>query len=285
MTLKNKAEEDVSQLFVVGEYYDKLGRHDLAYYAYSRYLKYCPKEANIQGVRERLMKIGPYVKDALVSFPPGESVRAYPGDRMVFSEGEPGDELYIIRKGLVKITKIAEGNEVLLALLKPGDIFGEMALLESKPRVACAITYGDCVLLAVSRANFTHMVATQPQIVARLTTLLAERIWLAYKQIANTLIGDPMGRMYDALLIQLEKNRGNTSVAQAYTFGFGPRELINMVGLSPSEGDPLIKKLLLNRNIQLVNDHIKVSDVFEIAKQVQFFRNIQQRGKPRPTAG
>jgi hypothetical protein len=91
--------------------------------------------------------------------------------------------------------------------------------------------------------------------------------------------------MYDALLIQLEKNRVNTSVAQAYIFDFGPRELINMVGLSPAEGNPLIKKLLLNRNIQLVNDHINVSDVFEIAKQVQFFRNMQRREKSRQTAG
>jgi CRP-like cAMP-binding protein len=231
------------------------------------------------------MKIGPYVKAVPQSFPPGESVREYPDDRMIFSEGEPGDELYIIRQGSVKITKIAEGNEVLLAVLKPGDIFGEMALLESKPRAASAITHGDCVFIVVSRANFSLMVATQPQIVARLTTLLAERIWFAYKQIANTLIDDPLGRIYDALLIQLEKNRVNTTQAQAYIFDFGPRELINMVGLSPAEGSPLIKKLLLNRNIQLVNDHINVSDVFEIAKQVQFFRNMQRREKSRQTAG
>jgi CRP-like cAMP-binding protein len=285
MTLKNKAEEDVSQLFWVGEHYDKLGRHDLAYYAYAQYLKHCPKGENVQKVRERLMKIGPYVNVSLKPFPPDQSIREYPRDRMIFSEGEPGDELYIIREGSVKITKIAESNEVLLAVLKPGDIFGEMALLESKPRAACAITHEDCVLLAVSRANFTHMVATQPQIIARLTTLLAERIWFAYKQIANTLLEDPLGRMYDALLIQLEKSRVNTTVAQAYIFDFGARELINMVGLSPEEGKAAIKKLLINRNIQLVNDHIHVNDVFEISKQVQFFRNMQRRGKSRQTDG
>jgi CRP-like cAMP-binding protein len=277
LTLKNKAEEDVSQLFWVGEYYDKLRRNELAYYAYARYLKHSPQGEHVQAVRERLMKIGPYVKTSLAPFPPEESIREYPRDRMVFSEGEPGDELYIIRQGSVKITKIAEGNEVLLAVLKPGDIFGEMALLESKPRTACAITYEDCVLLAVSRANFSRMVAAQPQIIAKLTTLLADRIWFAYKQIANTLIEDPLGRMYDALLIQLEKNRVNTTVEQAHIFDFGPKELINMIGLSPEEGNLAIKKLLINRNIQLVNDHLHVSDVFEIAKQAQFFRNMQQR--------
>jgi hypothetical protein len=137
----------------------------------------------------------------------------------------------------------------------------------------------------VSRANFTRIVAIQPQIIAKLTTLLAERIWFAYKQIANTQIEDPLGRMYDALLIQLEKNRADTAVEQAYIFDFGPRELINMVGLSPAEGDPGVKKLLINRNIQLVNDRIQVNDIFEVAKQAQFFRNMQQREQSRQIAG
>jgi CRP-like cAMP-binding protein len=285
LTLKNKAEEDATQLFWVGEHYARLSQYDLAYYAYSRYLKHCPQGENVQAVRERLMKIGPYVKAPLDPFPPGESVREYAKNRMIFSEGEPGDELYIIRTGSVKITKIAEGNEVLLAVLKPGDIFGEMALLESKPRTACAISFEDCALLAVSRANFARIVAVQPQLIAKLTTLLAERIWFAYKQMANTLIDDPLGRMYDALLIQLEKNRTGATAEQAYAFDFGPRELISMVGLSPAEGDPVIKKLLINRNIQLVNDRIHVNDTFEVAKQAQFFRNMQQREQSRQIAG
>jgi CRP-like cAMP-binding protein len=285
LALKNKAEDDVSQLFFVGEHYAKLSQYNLAYYAYSRYLKYCPQGENVQTVREKMMKIGPYVSDSRQSVTPGESAREYPKGRMIFSEGEPGDELYIIQKGSVKITKIAEGNEVLLAVLRPGDIFGEMALLESKLRTACAIAYEDCVLLAVNRANFARMAELQPQIIARLTTLLAERIWFAYKQIANTLLADPLGRMYDALLIQLEKNRVNASTEQAYSFDFGPKELINMVGLSPAEGDPTLKKLLINRNIHLVNDRIHVDNIFEIAKQVQFFRNAQKREQSRHTTG
>jgi CRP-like cAMP-binding protein len=285
LALKNKAEDNVSQLFWVGEYYAKLSQYNLAYYAYAQYLAHCPQGENVQTVRERMMKIGPYVTVSLKPFPPGEAAREYARDRMIFAEGEPGDELYIIQKGSVKITKIAEGNEVLLAVLKPGDIFGEMALLESKLRTASAITYEDCVLLAVNRANFARMAEVQPQIIARLTTLLAERIWFAYKQIANTLIEDPLGRMYDALLIQLEKNRVDATVEQAYSFDFGPRELIHMVGLSPAAGDPAIKKLLINRNIQLVNDRLHVNDTIEIAKQVQFFRNIQKREQSRQTAG
>jgi hypothetical protein len=58
-----------------------------------------------------------------------------------------------------------------------------------------------------------------------------------------------------------------------------------MVGLAPAEGDPVVKKLLINRNIQLVNDRIQVNNMFEVAKQAQFFRNMQQREQSRQIAG
>jgi CRP-like cAMP-binding protein len=172
----------------------------------------------------------------------------------------------------VKIAKVADNNEILLAVLKGGDIFGEMALLESKPRTACALAYEDCVLLMVSRANFTRMAAAQPQIIAKLTVLLAERIWFIYKQITNTLIDNPLGRIYDALVIQLEKNRVNTKVEQAYTFDFGLKELVNMIGLPPAEGELMMRKIMVNRKIQVVNDKIYVLDVRDIVQQAKAYR-------------
>ncbi|MDR1596532.1 MAG: cyclic nucleotide-binding domain-containing protein [Treponema sp.] len=281
LTLKNTSEDNVSQLFFVGEYYAKISQFNLAFCAYSRYLKYCPQGKDFDTARQRMMKIAPYVKAVPEEFPPNVSIRKYAKGTMIFSEGEPGDELYIIQTGSVKIVKIADNKEVLLAVLKIGDIFGEMALLESRLRTACAVAYEDCVLLMVSRANFARMVATQPQIAARLTTLLSERLWFIYKQIANTLIEDPLGRIYDALLIRLEKNRVDTGIQQSYLFDFGLNELINMVGLSPVEGNQVIKKLMSTRNIQLINGKIYALDVFEIAKQTQYYRNIQRIKKSR----
>jgi CRP-like cAMP-binding protein len=203
---------------------------------------------------------------------------------MIFSEGEPGEELFIIQRGSVKIAKIVDNNEVLLAVLKTGDIFGEMALLESKPRAACAVAYEDCHVMAVNRANFERMVGTQPQIVSKLTTLLAERIWFIYKQLANTLINDPIGRMYDALLIQLEKNRIPIN-ASAYIFDFGPKELVNMVGIPQQEGVMVLRKLMENKKLQIVKekekDKIYVADVSEIAKQSEYYRKMQKIGNAR----
>jgi len=282
LTLKNEAAIDgPSHIFNVAEYYAKHSQMNQAFYAYQKYLKYCPKGENAQNAIERIKKIAPYIKTPPKVFSLGETVRSYIKNSVIFCEGEPGDELFIIQKGSVKIIKITENSEILLAVLKSGDIFGEMALLESKPRAAGAVAYEDCQLMAVNKSNFQQMIKTQPQLIARLTTLLAERIWLIYKQLANTKINDPLGKMYDMLQIQLDKKRIDVSKYTNYSFDFGINELINMVGFSQSDGSKIAKKLLENHAFQIMNDKIFVKDINEISRQSAYYKKMQQLEKSR----
>jgi CRP-like cAMP-binding protein len=284
LTLKSTAMDDQTHLFKVAEYYARQNQYNLAYYAYYQYLKYCPDGPDIKTVRERLVKIKPYAKAVYLDGSNEEFNRFYPKATMIFSESQPGQELYIIQKGSVKITKIVDNNEVLLAVLKQGDIFGEMSLLEDRPRSASAIAHEDAYLLAVNKANFERMVQTQPQIVTRLTQLLAERIWFIYKQLANTLITDPVGRIFDALAIQLEKNRVTMKPGAGYVFDFGPKELINMVGLPVAEGNLVLKKALENKKVQIQDTKIVLTDVLEVQKQTEYYRKMQKIEKARREA-
>jgi CRP-like cAMP-binding protein len=281
LTLKSSAEADPSHLFRVAEYYARQSQYNQAYYAYYQYLKFCPGGQHVAVASERLGKIKPYSKAVYLDGSTEEFNRFYPKDTMVFSEGMPGSELYIIQKGSVKITKILDNSEVLLAVLKAGDIFGEMAILENKPRSASAVAFEDAYLFAVNKANFERMVQTQPQIVTRLTTLLSERIWFIYKQLANTLISDPLGRMYDALLMQLEKNRVPLKPGSVYGFDIGPKELIGLVGLPAGEGNLVIHKLLENSKFRIQENKIVVLDVSEVEKQVEYYRKMQKIERAR----
>ncbi|TVQ40172.1 MAG: Crp/Fnr family transcriptional regulator [Spirochaetaceae bacterium] len=281
ITFKDSVEADINHLFYVAEYYARQSQYNQAYYAYYQYIKYCPRGQNVQAARERMMKIKPYSKAVYLEGNEQAFTRTYPRDTMIFSETMPGKELYIIQKGSVKITKIVNDNEVLLAVLKQGDIFGEMSLIENKPRSASAVAFEDAVLLAVNKENFARMVTTQPQIIARLTTLLAERIWFIYKQLANTLLTDKVGRLYDALLIQLEKARVPIRSGESYTFGFGTRELINMVGLPMTEGNQAVRELLRNGKLKAMENRIFAADVEEIAKQASYYRKMQKIEKAR----
>jgi CRP-like cAMP-binding protein len=276
LTNKASRENDPNHLFEVAEYYAKQNQYNLAYYAYYHYVKLFPKGAFMQKAMERMAKIQPYAKPVFLDGSDTTFTRTYPQNTMIFAESMPGKELYIIQKGSVKISKLVAGTEVLLAVLKPGDIFGEMSLIENKPRSASAIAYEDTILLAVNKDNFARMVTTQPQLIARLTQLLAERIWFIYKQLANTLLKDPVAKMYDALLIQLERARVPIRGGDSYTFDIGPKELINMVGLPMAEGNNALRVLLQNPRIKAVDNRIFTSDVEEIVKQASYHRKMQR---------
>jgi CRP-like cAMP-binding protein len=281
LALKKNAGGGISHLFVVGGYYAQQGHYPEAYYAYHRYLQYCPRGEFASAAGERMKELAPRAGAVKLDRDPLEFSRAYPKDSMFFAEGEPGDELYIIQKGAVKISKIVDNHEVLLAVLRGGDIFGEMALLEQKPRAANAVAHEDCIVMVVNRANFTKTIREQPQIIARLTTLQADRLWFIYKQLASALISHPLGRMYDTLRIYLERDRIDMRDGQTHLFNFGPPELVSMAGLSPAEGRPHIAKLLENKFISLVKNQLFSLDVAEINRQANYFRTMRKLEESR----
>ncbi len=115
------------------------------------------------------------------------TVRQVPKQSIVVQEGEPGDAMYIIIRGSVKISYYAaDGQEVVLALLGAGDFFGEMALLDDQPRSATVITMADSELAQIRRVDFDRLLKSSPaltrkmltEVVARLrrTSLVLERI-------------------------------------------------------------------------------------------------------------
>jgi len=270
LTFKNRVEEDPSHLFNIGEYYMKKRVFNFATYAYQRFLQYCPTHHNRDMALQRLKTLkAPFKTPA----PPqaGSMNRTYKDKTMIFCEYEPGNELFIIQNGQVKITKIVD-EEVLLAVLKTGDIFGEMALLDNKPRSASAITFGEVGVLAINKMNFESMVQAQPQLATRLIQLLSERIWTAYRQLENLMIRDHIGRIYDTLLIQIEKQKIKIAPKASHNFEFGTKELINMVGLPPEKGDIMMVQLLEDKNIRLDEGKIICTDLEELEKTAFFYR-------------
>ena len=268
LTFKNVVEEDPANLFKIGEYYIKKKVTEFAAYAFQRYLQYCPNgEHRDEAIQKLKLLKAPF------KVPERETGmnRRYKDGTMIFCEHEPGEELFILQAGKVKITKIVN-EEVLLAVLKAGDIFGEMAILDNKPRSASAISFGDIEVLAINKSNFETMVQQQPQLATRLIQLLSERIWTAYRQLSNLMIRDPLGRIYDTLLIQIEKQKMRIEPKQSYNFEFGPTELINMVGLPPEKGDFYIIQLLEDKHFVLSDGKIICTDLHELEKTVQFYR-------------
>jgi CRP-like cAMP-binding protein len=269
LTLKDAAEEDPEHLYTIGEYYLQKRSFSHSAYAFQRYIQHCPSGPNLEKSIGRLKQLKAPLK---VPDKPNQGLnRVYPDGTMIFCESEPGIELYIIQSGQVKITKIVD-EEVLLAVLKTGDIFGEMSLLENKPRSASAISFGEVTVMAINKSNFESMVQAQPQLATRLIQLLSERIWTAYRQLENLTIKDTAGRIYDTLLTQIEKQRIQIRPKQSFNYQFGVKELLNMIGLPPEKGEIQVIQLIDNKLFSLEAGKILCHDIAELEKIVLFHR-------------
>jgi len=282
LSFRNAMEEDPSHLFDLGEYWFKQKRYNHAAYAYQRYLQWVPSGTKVSQSKMRLQSMNKPLK--IPPLPENSINRSYAQDDIVFTENEPGRELYIIQSGRVKITKMVDGQEVMLAVLQPGDIFGEMALLDNKPRSATSVCAEDCTMLAINKVNFESMVKAQPQLATKLITLLSDRIWMAYRQLSNLMISDPTGRLFDTLLTLVEKNRVKIYPKAVYNFDIGGKDLLKMVGFDPNKDERLLLDLLKVRWMKLDGGMIICLDLQELEKQVHFYRKKASMEKKREKA-
>jgi CRP-like cAMP-binding protein len=194
---------------------------------------------------------------------------------MIFAEGEPGDTLYIVQSGTVKIGKIAGGEELVFAVDKPGDMFGEMALLDHSPRSAGAIANENCVLTAVNEQGFEALAKAQPALMMRVMKTLAERIWFMDKQYANTHLTDPAGRMFDGIVMHFEKERAE--LGKPHVFNFGLADLAKMIGIPENAAAATIAKVKENKALSDNAGKLTVLDINDIRRERDFYRSVQRR--------
>ena len=103
--------------------------------------------------------------------------KKYGTDAAVFFQGEPSDSLYMLLKGSVKVTGASEeGVEKILDILGPGEIFGEIAMLDGYPRSATVTTCEPTEMTSISRKDFQNFVASRPEILWKLMESLCERL-------------------------------------------------------------------------------------------------------------
>ncbi|MBR5096355.1 MAG: cyclic nucleotide-binding domain-containing protein [Treponema sp.] len=272
LTLNNVASESPEQLFNVASYYDKANRPDVAIYAYYQYLKACPNGGNAETAKQRFVTLKPRSRAVYVE-PTEEMTRKYPKGTMIFCENQSGADMFIIQSGEVSISKVVDGNEVTLAVLRKGDMFGEMALLENKPRSASAIAHEECVLMVVNRKNFDLMVATQAQLIARLTTTLAERLWAQHRQLTNSQIKEYSHKLVDMLALQLEKAKLNITSTQGFQTNLSVQDLVTMCGIPTSHQAQAINDFTNLVQPKIVGGKLYVSKPSEIIKSAAFYRS------------
>lgn len=266
--------DQLNLLVSLAEHYLQTGQKSTAAYMLKSYLKYQPAGELAKSATEKLTEIG----DMEESQPQGTN-RIYTKDMIIFCENEPGNDLFIVQKGKIRITKLINKTEIQLNVMKPGDIFGEMALLENKPRSASATAMEDCELLAINKQNFEAMSEKQPQLMTRIITILSERIWNSYKKVLNSYFTDPNTKLLDMMMILIERSRTKISNGISFDFQISVPELMKMTGIL-DDPEKVTKRIIqLYKFLKIENGNLYCTDISLLERQVSISRaKIKETG-------
>jgi CRP/FNR family transcriptional regulator, cyclic AMP receptor protein len=148
----------------------------------------------------------------------------------IFSKGDPGNSLYAVISGTVKIsTSSAEGRSAILNLIGTGEVFGEIALLDGLERTTDAIANSDCELYVIDRREFIPFLHDQPALAMKFIQLLCARLRRTSEHVEQIILQDLPGRLASALLRLTEKpKQPNASRMIVIT----QQEISEMVGMS-----------------------------------------------------
>jgi CRP/FNR family cyclic AMP-dependent transcriptional regulator len=129
------------------------------------------------------------------------TTRTVPRGDTIFAKGDPGNSLYAVCAGTVKISvPSADGKDAVFNLVGEGEIFGEIALLDGQPRTADATALTDCELMVIERRDFLDLVRNQPEIALKLMEVLCARLRHTSEQVEDVLFLDLPGRLAKILL-------------------------------------------------------------------------------------
>ncbi len=157
--------------------------------------------------------------------------RAYDEGVPVFMRGDPGDALFGVMTGRVRISASRPGGkEVFLNIMEPGDAFGEIALLDGSPRTATATTMARSELMIIRREDFFALLRAEPQLAAHLIQLLCKRVRWTAEQMEDSALLDVPARLAKRLL-SLASLHGRETPAGT-RLAISQEELAQFLGLS-----------------------------------------------------
>ena len=140
-------------------------------------------------------------RDTLQRFAEVTREKRYPKGNVIVFADDPGDSLFIVRAGRVKVVLLGDdGREVILGVLGVGEHFGELALIDDQPRSAHVIAMEDSLLLVLRRDDFRRRVEASPAVAWALLGELSRRLRVADKKIGGLVLLDVPGRIARVLL-------------------------------------------------------------------------------------
>jgi CRP-like cAMP-binding protein len=180
-------------------------------------------------------------------------LRHYGARETVVWEGEGGGALFHVQSGYLKATTAgADGQELLLSIMGPGEVFGELSLLDGQPRSASVVTLEASELATLDRAPFLRQLERSPQLALRLLGVLTQRLRNLSRRAENVACLDVRTRLAEALVFLADKHGRALGTTVQIPFKLSQQDLGSMVGATRES----VNKLLRDWNETGVVSHV-----------------------------
>lgn len=193
------------------------------------------------------------------------------GDTL-FNEGDPATHAYLLEEGRVRLIKQIRGSERSILVCKPGDLFGESALLEGSERSSTAIALSPVLALVIDQATLQHLLEHNATIASRVVKQLVRRLRDAEHQLEVTLHTDIQSKVVRAILEHARRVREAGS--NSATFALSPIELAAEVGIDVDTIKRNVQKLRDGQYVRIIDERLEIPSIEGLRK---YFGLLGQR--------
>jgi CRP/FNR family cyclic AMP-dependent transcriptional regulator len=189
---------------------------------------------------------------------------------VIFSEGDAGDRLYVIVDGKIKLgTSSSDGRESLLAILGPGEMFGELSLFDPGPRTATATALTETTLLGLGHDALGPWLNGRPGVAQALLKALSQRLRRTNENLSDLVFSDVPGRVAKALLDLNEKFGENRSDGSYVEHDLTQEELAQLVGASRETVNKALADFVQRNWIKLEPRAVLILDLDRLIKRAR----------------
>lgn len=190
----------------------------------------------MEGVQDTLARAGIFQgvdPDAVAALINDMDTVGFPKGTTIFDEGEPGDRLYIIVEGKIKLARHApDGRENLLSVMGPSDMFGELSIFDPGPRTSSAVCVTDVTCATMDSTMLREWIDNHPEISQQLLRVLARRLRRTNASLADLIFTDVPGRVAKTLLQLANRFGVHEGGALRVNHDLTQEEIAQLVGAS-----------------------------------------------------
>lgn len=184
--------------------------------------------------------------------------RSFEAGTSIYAEGDPASTCFLIQNGRVRLVKRIRSAERSLTVLRPGDLFGEDALLTDTVRSASAVALTDVSALALDRPTFGVLLSSNPDVALRLSEQIVRRLRHAEEQLENAMLRDQPSRVVNTLL---RLASGVAPGPDGHVLSVSPLELSSRVGLDVDAVKRAVQQLRDGGYLRIQEEKIILPDL------------------------